>query len=86
MRNRSGVPAMRTLHQPPLLDIHAVAQALGITSRHVQRLVAERRIPFLKVGRFVRFDPRGRVREDAPEAVSLGQPIAKTPDQENQRR
>jgi len=57
MRNRSGVPAMRTLHQPPLLDIHAVAQALGITSRHVQRLVAERRIPFLKVGRFVRFDP-----------------------------
>lgn len=57
MRNRSGVPAMSTLHQPPLLDTHAVAKALGITPRHVQRLVAERRIPFLKVGRFVRFDP-----------------------------
>jgi len=41
----------------PLLDIDAVAEALGVTSRHVQRLVSERRIPFLKVGRFVRFDP-----------------------------
>lgn len=40
----------------PLLDVGAVADALGITRRHVQRLVAERRIPFLKVGRFVRFD------------------------------
>lgn len=42
---------------PPPLDIHAVAEALGVTRRHVQRMVAERRIPFLKVGRFVRFDP-----------------------------
>ena len=41
----------------PLLDMDTVAQALGITRRHVQRLVSERRIPFIKVGRFVRFDP-----------------------------
>jgi excisionase family DNA binding protein len=41
----------------PLLDIGAVAAALGVTRRHIQRLVAERRIPYLKVGRFVRFDP-----------------------------
>lgn len=34
-----------------------MATVLRITPRHVQRLVAERRIPFLKVGRFVRFDP-----------------------------
>ena len=40
-----------------LLTIDAVAEALSVTRRHVQRLVAERRIPFLKVGRFVRFDP-----------------------------
>ena len=40
-----------------LLTIDAVAQALGVTRRHVQRLVAERRIPFLKIGRFIRFDP-----------------------------
>ena len=43
--------------KPPLLDASAVAEALGTTRRHVQRLVAERRIPFVKVGRFVRFDP-----------------------------
>jgi excisionase family DNA binding protein len=40
-----------------LLDIDAVAVALGTSKRHVQRLVAERRIPFVKVGRFVRFEP-----------------------------
>lgn len=40
-----------------LLDIPGVARALAVTPRHVQRLVAERRIPFFKVGRFVRFDP-----------------------------
>ena len=40
-----------------LLDVDGVARALGITARHVRRLVAERRIPFFKVGRFVRFDP-----------------------------
>jgi excisionase family DNA binding protein len=41
----------------PLLDSDAVAKVLGITRRHVQRLVSERRIPYIKVGRFVRFDP-----------------------------
>jgi excisionase family DNA binding protein len=41
----------------PLIDIPCVAEALGVTPRHIQRLVAERRIPYLKVGRFVRFDP-----------------------------
>jgi excisionase family DNA binding protein len=41
----------------PLIDIHGVAEVLGVTPRHIQRLVAERRIPYFKVGRFVRFDP-----------------------------
>jgi excisionase family DNA binding protein len=50
---RKAAPSGRT----PLLDTVAVAEVLGITSRHVRRLVAERRIPFFKVGRFVRFDP-----------------------------
>jgi excisionase family DNA binding protein len=40
-----------------LLDTGEVATVLRVTPRHVRRLVAERRIPFLKVGRFVRFDP-----------------------------
>jgi excisionase family DNA binding protein len=40
-----------------LLDTDEVAIALRVTPRHIRRLVAERRIPFVKVGRFVRFDP-----------------------------
>jgi excisionase family DNA binding protein len=38
-----------------LLDIDGAAARLGISARFVRRLVAERRIPFYKVGRFVRF-------------------------------
>jgi excisionase family DNA binding protein len=41
----------------PLLDTAEVAEALSVTPRRVRRLVAERRIPFVKVGRFVRFEP-----------------------------
>ena len=40
----------------PLIDIHCVAEILAVTPRHIQRLVSERRIPYLKVGRFIRFD------------------------------
>lgn len=42
---------------PQLLTMNELAQLLGVTNRHVRRLVAERRVPFLKIGRFVRFDP-----------------------------
>lgn len=54
---QAPISASTSVFETPLLDIDAVALALGVTHRHVQRLVAERRIPFLKVGRFVRFDP-----------------------------
>lgn len=40
-----------------LLDMEEVARWLATSPRHVQRLVTERRIPFVKVGHFVRFDP-----------------------------
>jgi excisionase family DNA binding protein len=40
-----------------LLSIGQLAERLGTTPRHVRRLVAERRVPFVKVGRLVRFDP-----------------------------
>lgn len=43
---------------PQLLDVKDVAEVLGVTVRHVRRLVAERRIPFLKWGHYLRFDPR----------------------------
>lgn len=49
--------AARAGELPKLLDPHGLATRLGITERHVRRLVAERRIPFVKVGRFVRFEP-----------------------------
>jgi excisionase family DNA binding protein len=42
---------------PRLLSIGQLAEGLGTTPRHVRRLVAERRVPFVKVGRLVRFDP-----------------------------
>ena len=41
-----------------LLDIPALAARLAVSERFVRRLVHERRIPYLKVGHFVRFDPR----------------------------
>lgn len=41
-----------------LLDIPALAARLAVSERFIRRLVHERRIPYLKVGHFVRFDPR----------------------------
>lgn len=48
-----GMPAPR----PPLVDVAGAAAMLGITVRHVRHLIAERRIPYVKVGHYVRFDP-----------------------------
>ncbi len=42
---------------PKLLTIDELAERLGVTHRHVRRLVTERRVPFLRVGRLIRFDP-----------------------------
>jgi excisionase family DNA binding protein len=42
---------------PYLMRIEAVAEHLGVSVRHVRRLVQERRIPHLKWGHFVLFDP-----------------------------
>jgi excisionase family DNA binding protein len=42
---------------PQLLSIDQLAQRLGITVRHVRRLVADKRVPYYKIGRLVRFDP-----------------------------
>lgn len=40
-----------------LLDVHDLAKVLGVGERYVYRLVSERRIPFVKLGHYVRFDP-----------------------------
>jgi excisionase family DNA binding protein len=55
-----GSPEQFEIDQRPiagLLDVAATAARLGVTVRFVRRLVAERRIPYVKVGKFVRVDP-----------------------------
>ncbi|MEM1334419.1 MAG: helix-turn-helix domain-containing protein, partial [Actinomycetota bacterium] len=39
-----------------MLGVPQLAERLGTTERFVRRLVCERRIPFFKVGKYVRFD------------------------------
>jgi excisionase family DNA binding protein len=43
---------------PALLDVQEAAAHLGTPVRFIRRLVAERRIRFYKVGRYVRIDRR----------------------------
>ncbi len=55
-----------------LLDVSAAAGYLGTSERFIRRLVAERRVPFHRVGRHIRFRlsdleafvARGRVEPD----------------------
>ena len=42
---------------PELLDITTLAQHLGVPTRHIRRLVHEKRIPYIKWGHLIRFDP-----------------------------
>ncbi len=82
MKGRTGLrddPDKRTTTpERGLVNIKTVAQRLGVTVRHVRRLVAERRVPFVKWGHLLRFDPqeidawvdkhRREVRDEAPGA------------------
>ncbi len=54
---RQSQPRVGSVHLPRLLDIHEIADHLGVSVRHVRRLVAERRIPYVKWGNLLRFDP-----------------------------
>jgi excisionase family DNA binding protein len=42
---------------PELLTIGELAEHLGVGERHIRRLIAERRVPYLKWGHLIRFDP-----------------------------
>lgn len=42
---------------PQLVDINGAARLLGVPVRHVRRLVAERRVPYIKWGSRLHFDP-----------------------------
>jgi excisionase family DNA binding protein len=52
---------------PRLVGIAEIADHLGVTVRHVRLLVAQRRIPYMKWGHLLRFDP-DQVREWLDEA------------------
>ena len=66
--------ARPTAQLPTLIDISTAAGHLGVTVRHLRPLVAEKRIPYIKVGHLVRFDPAevaawiDRQRVDGPPA------------------
>ena len=42
---------------PHLLTVEELADHLGVTVRHVRRLIADKRVPYVKRRRFIRFDP-----------------------------
>lgn len=50
-------PGAEKLPLAHLLSIAEVAEALGVDVRHVRRLVHEKRIPYIKWGHLLRFDP-----------------------------
>ncbi|MGD0874915.1 MAG: helix-turn-helix domain-containing protein [Acidimicrobiales bacterium] len=47
---------MEQLQFPELVDIETVAKLLDVGERYVRRMVAERRVPTVKIGHYVRFD------------------------------
>lgn len=53
----AGSSALKRTAPAPLIAIGEVAELLGVEVRHVRRLVHERRIPFIKWGHLLRFDP-----------------------------
>ena len=83
MKGRTGprgdLDTRATTTARELVDIKAVALRLGVTVRHIRRLVAERRVPFVKWGHLLRFDPqeidawvdehRREVRDEAPDTA-----------------
>jgi excisionase family DNA binding protein len=56
--------------------METVARWLSTSTRHIRRLVAEKRIPFVKVGHFVRFDPDDVARWVEAQKVEVGQSTA----------
>jgi excisionase family DNA binding protein len=54
VKDRSASPSTTT---SGLLDVNMLARRLGVSERFIRRLVDERRVPFFKIGKFVRFDP-----------------------------
>jgi excisionase family DNA binding protein len=48
---------MKGVRRAETVECPRSSRAPGVSPRFIRRLVAERRIPYLKLGRHVRFDP-----------------------------
>jgi len=63
--NLSDVCGLPTGHGRPTvahLTVNETAEYLGTTERHVRELIYKRQIPYIKIGRLVRFD-RGELQQ-----------------------
>jgi excisionase family DNA binding protein len=58
---------------PKLLTLADVADRLNTSERHIRRLVFERRIPYRKIGKFVRFHPDDLAEYIASQRVGIGE-------------
>ena len=54
-KSRRAAPPVTT--NAALLDVNAAAVRLGVSVRFVRRLVHQRRIPFVRLGKLIRFEP-----------------------------
>jgi excisionase family DNA binding protein len=63
---------------PQLLTIDQLAERLGTSIRHVRRLVAEKRVPYLKVRQVCPFRPRRYQRMAGPRAGGRLSPLSHT--------
>ena len=57
MKPITTLPKLSTAAPRNLVGIAEVSDRLGVDIRHVRRLVHERRIPYIKWGHLLRFDP-----------------------------
>lgn len=51
------MPDRPALTEPLLWDVQQTATALSLSAPHIRRLVGEKRIPYVRVGRLIRFRP-----------------------------
>ena len=56
-RRAEPAKAVEETGRDGLLDVAGLADHLGVSERFVRRLVDQRRIPFHKIGKYVRFRP-----------------------------
>jgi excisionase family DNA binding protein len=63
----------------PLLDVQGAADYLNVAPRFVRRLVQERRVAFVRVGRHIRFDVRDLEQFVAAGRVEAPRPLRAVP-------